>query len=100
MGNRSILLVLLLSLFFSNAKTQIVEVLDYPAFEQRLERDNDTVYIYNFWATWCKPCIVELPYFRQLNKDYRSKKIKVEFVSLDLRRQLESLVIPASKKKA
>src|SRR5881398_3933392 len=40
--------------------------------------------IFNFWATFCKPCVAEIPYFQQLVKKYDSAGIKLVLVSLDL----------------
>lgn len=45
---------------------------------------NDTTYIVNFWATFCKPCIAEIPDFINLAEKYKSKKVKLLLVSLDL----------------
>ncbi|MBS4044276.1 MAG: TlpA family protein disulfide reductase [Chitinophagaceae bacterium] len=45
---------------------------------------NDTVYIINFWATFCKPCIEEIPDFIKLVEQYKSKKVKLLLVSVDL----------------
>lgn len=45
---------------------------------------NDTVYVVNFWATFCKPCIEEIPDFIRLVEKYKSKKVKLLLVSLDL----------------
>jgi thiol-disulfide isomerase/thioredoxin len=39
--------------------------------------------VINFWATWCKPCIEELPYFEKLQETYQSKDVEVLLVSLD-----------------
>lgn len=39
--------------------------------------------IFNFWATFCKPCIEEIPYFQQLVKKYDSAGVKLVLVSLD-----------------
>jgi thiol-disulfide isomerase/thioredoxin len=40
--------------------------------------------IFNFWATFCKPCVEELPYFQQLVKKYNSAGVKLVLISLDL----------------
>src|ERR1700733_825713 len=45
----------------------------------------DTLYIINFWATWCAPCVHELPEFNALQKDYAGKPVKVLLVSLDFK---------------
>jgi thiol-disulfide isomerase/thioredoxin len=45
---------------------------------------NDTAYIVNFWATFCKPCNEEIPHFIQLVEKYKSKKVKLLLVSVDL----------------
>jgi thiol-disulfide isomerase/thioredoxin len=45
---------------------------------------NDTVYVVNFWATFCKPCIEEIPDFIRIVEKYRTQKVKLLLVSLDL----------------
>jgi thiol-disulfide isomerase/thioredoxin len=45
----------------------------------------DTLYIINFWATWCVPCVGELPEFDALKKRYEGMKVKVLMVSLDFK---------------
>ena len=41
--------------------------------------------VINFWATFCKPCIAELPYFQQLANKYKQQGINLIMVSLDLK---------------
>ena len=41
--------------------------------------------IFNFWATFCKPCIAELPYFQKLADKYSANGLKLILVSLDLK---------------
>ncbi len=45
---------------------------------------SDTVYVINFWATFCKPCIEEIPGFLSIVKKYEKQKIKLLLVSLDM----------------
>jgi len=40
-------------------------------------------YAINFWATWCAPCIKEIPYYEQLGEQYREEKVKVLMVRGD-----------------
>jgi thiol-disulfide isomerase/thioredoxin len=43
----------------------------------------DTVYVINFWATWCQPCVQELPEFNKLFAKSMSEPVRVLLVSLD-----------------
>jgi len=45
--------------------------------------NKDTTYIINFWASWCGPCVAELPEFTELQNHYAGQKVKVLLVSLD-----------------
>lgn len=36
-----------------------------------------------FWATWCGPCIPEIPYLKQLHESYGDQNFKIVGVSLD-----------------
>lgn len=57
--------------------------LTFEELDKRFNAQDETIYVYNFWATWCKPCVKELPYFEQLGQEYADKKVKVILVSLD-----------------
>ena len=94
--------LLIISLFLllnTPGQAQQVEVVKFPALEKRLSQPNDTTYVVIFWATWCGPCIKELPYFEQANKAYTGQKVKVLLVSLDYASQLDKKVKPFVQKR-
>ena len=73
---------------------------DYDALAARFfETNDDKIYVVNFWATWCKPCIQELPAFEQLNEKYKDDNVEVVLVSLDFPSKLESAVVPFINKR-
>lgn len=72
---------------------------DFNGFESYLHKNDDTTYVINFWATWCLPCVKELPYFEQLNEKFKKQKVKVILVSMDMPKKVESSLIPFIKKK-
>jgi thiol-disulfide isomerase/thioredoxin len=52
-------------------------------------RHTDTTYVVNFWATWCKPCVQEMPSLDSLHAQNLDQPLKVLLVSLDFADQLE-----------
>ncbi len=77
----------------------VVNSYDFKSFESFLQRQTDTTYVVNFWATWCQPCVAELPNFEKVTSEYKNQKVKVILVSLDMKKQIESNLIPFIKKK-
>ena len=64
-------------------ETATIPVLNFEQFEKYLNIEDDNIHVVNFWATWCIPCVKELPYFEAVNQEYKDKKVKVLLVSLD-----------------
>ncbi|MBT8257091.1 MAG: TlpA family protein disulfide reductase [Bacteroidia bacterium] len=81
------------------AQSDDLEVYDFNGLEPLLNQNDDKTYVVNFWATWCAPCIKELPYFEQLNRDYKEKNVEVLLVSLDFPRQYDKKLKPYIKDK-
>lgn len=74
-----------------------LEIYDYEGLKPFLTTDSDKIYVINFWATWCAPCIKELPYFEQMNSNYADKKVEVILVSLDFPKKYDSNLKPFIK---
>lgn len=78
-------------------KPAVIKISD---LEKRITSNNDTTYIVNFWATWCKPCVGELHEFDSITAVYKDQKVKVLLVSLDFKESMKKQVIPFLKKKS
>jgi len=86
-------LVFVVTFTFSQYSSAQVTVFEkFEAFEKAIIKEDDNIYVINFWATWCAPCIKELPYFEKLHTD--NPKVKVILVSLDSHKDLEKKLIP------
>jgi thiol-disulfide isomerase/thioredoxin len=76
------------------AKPPAVRIVSFAELEQAMQPIPNTLHVMNFWATWCKPCVEEMPAFERLAREYAKKGIVVTFVSLDFKRDVEKRVIP------
>jgi thiol-disulfide isomerase/thioredoxin len=66
----------------------------FDEFEPYIQFSNDTTYVINFWATWCKPCVAEMPYFEKLIREYAGEPVKVYMVSMDFPKDIQRKLIP------
>lgn len=65
---------------------------------QRVSNE-DTLYVVNFWATWCAPCVQELPEFTALEEKYKSLPVKILLVSLDFKETAPKIPLFIKRKK-
>ena len=84
-----VLLILVLSITSKHVSAQEIKTYSFDELEPIFHYQNDTTYVINFWAMWCKPCVEELPYFEAIRKNYSDKKVKVILVSLDFGNNVE-----------
>ena len=87
-------ILVLVSLWLTPKTYSQVPIISYNELAQIIESKTDTTYIINFWATWCKPCVVEIPVFEQFNQENLDKKVKIILVSLDFAKDLDKTLIP------
>lgn len=86
--------------FLQSPIAQAVEVYDkFDDFEKNLIKYPEKVYIVNYWATWCAPCLAEIPYFESLKSNFKSSEVEVVLVSLDFKAHHDSRLIPFLKRK-
>lgn len=92
-----IFLIICLSLITYSVNAQ-VKLLKLDDLDKRIANGKDTTYVINFWATWCSPCVAELPNFEKLRLASLKKPVKVLLVSLDFKSKLLKEVIPFVEK--
>lgn len=68
-------------------KAQQVKVVNYAQLENEFKVRSDTLKAINFWATWCKPCLEEMPYFVKAQEEYKNQKVNFIYVSLDFSKE-------------
>ena len=82
-----------------NISRENITIVDTKTLFSLIDKQDDTLRVFNFWATWCKPCVQELPYFEELNRDQKNKKFILYLVSLDFKTSIEKKLIPFLIKK-
>ncbi|MFT6865759.1 MAG: thiol-disulfide isomerase/thioredoxin [Cyclobacteriaceae bacterium] len=81
------LFTLVLSLLiYSAAYSQQIQVIKLDQLQQVIDIKTDKVKVINFWASWCGPCVQELPYFDALVKN---AQLEVSLVSVDFIQDIE-----------
>ena len=96
---RNLSVILLLLLFSCNEQPkESIDVVDFDGLYSKIDLSVDKTYVINFWATWCAPCVKELPYFEEVNKEFKDKNTEVILVSLDFPSQIETKLKPYLKK--
>ncbi len=81
---RVIKLVLFIFLITNPAFSQEIETIKAPALVDKYQADSG-VLVVNFWSTWCKPCIEEIPLFIDVFDSLKKKGVQLWLVSQDTR---------------
>lgn len=63
---------------------QSAETVKIDDLQKLIEQKSDKILVMNFWATWCAPCIKELPQFEQLNASRNDVDVRLVSIDLDL----------------
>jgi len=88
----------ILILASSGVEGQKIEYIKVPELENILKRPDNKLFVLNFWATWCAPCVSEIPGFEKTAKEYDTTRVRFILVSLDFPSQIRKQLIPFLKK--
>ena len=74
-------------------KIEEISIVNFEQLEPEFTKTDDVLYVVNFWATWCAPCVKELPDFMAVNSEFsNSDDFRMILVSLDDSDNLEGPV--------
>ncbi len=95
---KRLLVVIMLICIGHTAVAQDIPVYKAETLAKRIA-NTDTTYVVNFWATWCGPCVKELPEFQKLEEMYKDRPVKILLVSLDFKEEYQKRIPWFIKKK-
>ena len=81
---KKIMVGFLLIFVLGTAIGQDIPKLKITDIEKYIANGNGDILVINFWATFCKPCVAEIPFFISTVEKYKSKRVKLMLVSLDM----------------
>jgi len=79
---KKLLTTLLLAGALTATAQEQAKMVKLPELQELITSTGDNIKVINFWATWCAPCVKEMPLFEKLGQE--RKDVKVTLVSLDL----------------
>jgi len=79
--------VLLFSIAFFSCKQEykpdLTTIEKFDKIETIFNKNNDSVFVINFWATTCPPCLKEMPLFEEASLAHGKDKFKVYLINID-----------------
>ena len=95
---KRILLLACVIQFGAVAFSQQVKKVRITEIEEIIQKSDHPVII-SFWATWCLPCVHEIPYLQETVKKYGNKGVELVLVSLDFKESFPATIESFIKQK-
>lgn len=83
----------------ASAELPKVDLISAVELRSKFAESKGKVVVVNFWATWCPPCVSEMPHFAELYKKYAGKPLSLLSLSADAKDTIDKAVIPFQKEK-
>jgi thiol-disulfide isomerase/thioredoxin len=87
-----ITLVFVFSLFKVGFTQSTLQYASFADLQTSILNDQEHIIVLNFWATWCKPCVAELPDFEKIYLEFNTKNVQVILANLDFHSKTEAVV--------
>jgi thiol-disulfide isomerase/thioredoxin len=76
----------------NNVPNAVLKEYNFQQVSDLLNKKNDTLYVTNFFATWCGPCVREIPHFKEKMTEMKNQPVKFTFISIDDKADWETKV--------
>ena len=81
---RALVITFALAVGIGSLNAQPAEMVKIEDLQKMVEGKSGKILVINFWATWCAPCIKELPLFEQMNASRNDVEVSLVSIDLDL----------------
>jgi thiol-disulfide isomerase/thioredoxin len=81
---KKIIIVFGLTVISLISQAQQVPLIKLAELQKLMETPSDEIKVINFWATWCAPCIKEIPLFEKINQNRKDTKVTLVSMDIDL----------------
>ena len=93
------LIIIFLAVSIHQTQAQEIRVIKFAELQEIIYSDaSSPIQVINFWATWCAPCVKELPLFEKLNAE-NNESIKITLINLDFADKLDKVRSFVDRKK-
>lgn len=91
MMKTGVIFLLIASFSISAYAQNEAEVIKFDRLDEIIKAEAEDIKVINFWATWCAPCIKELPYFEALPEQMENRDISVTLINIDFVEKLDKV---------
>lgn len=89
-----LLLLLMIMIYQGKARAQQLKFINDSDLQQIIKNPDNKLFVISFWASWCPPCVREMPVFQEVAFSYNATEVKFIMVSMDFPDKMDSQLLP------